>query len=311
MRTIILEGPDGAGKSTLAAKLRQLGYAVVPFGVPPAAAQRHEESIFRFFFDPLYRRVQAGGRTVFDRLHLSDAIYGPLMRGGTLMTPRAEALIERYVEAADGQVVICLPPRWVAFANWLRRKGTEYVKEAKIFNQVYDGYVQLLFNHRRNRSFLWYDYTRRTASSFARALAVCEGQPTRGTVGSQQPRFLFVGERPGRSSPCQADLAFMTTRGSSGWLFDAVRDAGFQEREVAFTNALGTTGAPKPLDVYWQQFPEPPVVIALGKVAVEACAARFVPVFEILDHPQHAKRFNAKHRDDYVRQLAEARRRAR
>src|SRR6267142_3838940 len=99
MNTIVLEGVDGSGKSTLAAALEKLGYKVVHFGVPPKSAQRSEEAIFNFFMKPLYNLTQAGKPVVLDRLHLSDRIYGPVMRGHSPLTLRAELLIERYLEA--------------------------------------------------------------------------------------------------------------------------------------------------------------------------------------------------------------------
>lgn len=225
---IILEGPDGAGKSTLAAEFQKLGHLIVPFGVPPVKAQENEESIFQFFFQPL---MKAPPGVIFDRLHLSDRIYAPLMRGHTPMTMRAEHLIERYIEARDGQIVICLPPRRIAFSNWLARKGKEYVKDAKIFHKVYDAYARLLFNQNRNRNFIWFDYTRHRGVGLAKALDKIYGQELpEGVVGSQRPRF-FIDAGP---------MDFETTKGRYGRMYNRLRLAGYKEDELTISNISST-----------------------------------------------------------------------
>jgi hypothetical protein len=316
VKTIILEGPDGAGKSTLAKAFADVGYHIVPFGVPPKAAQRSEESIFHFFFDRVYEWQTAHDHpVVFDRFHLSDRIYGPLMRGGTPMTPRAEALIERYLEAIDAQVILCLPPRRTAFANWRARPGQEYVKDFRIFEKVYDGYVNLLFDDIRNRNFLWYDFTRVRTGSFVNGVKDWHGWPLpAGVVGSQRPKFLFIGERPGPGEG--PDLPFVTPRNCSGWLFDAIREAGYEESEIAFANAASNTGTLWDLESIANDLRRRNcgelTIIALGKFAAErmlnSCACE--PACHQLPHPQYAKRFESKHRPSYVSTLRKIRREA-
>jgi len=302
VKTIILEGPDGAGKSTLARALKQLDYAVVPFGVPPVEAQASEETMFRFFFDDLYKWSIASEPVVFDRLHLSERIYAPWMREGTQMSERNELLIERYIEAIDGQIVICLPPYRTCFQNWIEKgkTGQEYVKESGTFQRIYEGYTELLFDTKRNQSLLWYDYTRRNAHSFALALKHIQGRALGpGMVGSQRPRFLFVGERA-NGLP---DLPFMTPNDSSGWLFDVLNDAGFKERDIAFINTFKADGTPW----YTPEFKQcnSSTVITLGKVAHEAWGE--LP-HEQLEHPQYMKRFKNGERYEYVKRLEQIRR---
>jgi hypothetical protein len=306
MKTIILEGPDGAGKSTLARAFKQLDYAVVPFGVPPLEFQKDEESIFRFFFNELYKQTTEGpDNVVFDRLHLSDRAYAFHMRDGTPMTERNELIIERYIEAIDGQIVICLPPRRTCFQNWLAKGkvGDEYVKDANIWNYVYEHYSDLLFNIKRNQSFMWYDYTRRNAYSFALALKHAQGHPLGpGMVGSQRPRFLFVGERA-NGLP---DLPFMTPTNSSGWLFDVLDDAGFKEQDMAFINTFKTDGSSWYSHEFMEGFNfDNTTVITLGKIAHEAWGE--LP-HEQLEHPQYMKRFKNGERHEYVKRLEHIRR---
>jgi len=313
LKTIILEGPDGAGKTYLADILqKQHGYRFQHFGVPPKGVD-----IFDFFFKPLLHLTGNGewprskvAPVVIDRLHLSE-IYSPVMRGKkSPLTECMADIIERYVEAIDGQIVLCLPPRRVAFQNWLSRKGDEYVDKAEKFHKIYDGYVELLLQ--RNRNFVWYDYTRYSASSFAQSLVTVHGYPLPpGVLGSQRPRFLFVGERAS-SAP---DLPFATYKGSSGWLHDCLHDAGYEEADMAFVNAYGLDNSENDLPelvLHLRALPynlPPPTVIALGHAAAMRCQQLNFP-FESVPHPQHSKRFKSKERAQYVRRLAEIRRKS-
>ena len=312
MNTIVLDGPDGSGKTSLAQKLvNGHGYHKLHFGVPSAADLSSELSMFHFYFDALYKANRERDRVVADRSHLSEPIYGPVMRGGTKLTYRVEALVERYLEAIDAQVVICLPPYRISFNNWVRRKGEEYVKHVDDFKRIYAGYERLLFNRKRNRNFIWYDYTRHDAVGFVSALTSITGHPLPyGVVGSQRPRFLFVGERPGNSNDDTHNFAFLTPEGSSGWLFDRIQEAGYQEHEVAFTNAFFRDGGNVELTLLYDKLLLRGLqqVVALGKIADKALTAAQIPHVAV-EHPQFSKRFKSHNLNKYVYALEEIRRR--
>lgn len=303
MRLIILEGPDGAGKTTLARELEQLGYRYVHHGVPPAEAL--DGDLFRWFLKPLYAakvRADANQPTVFDRLHLSDRTYGPVMRGSATLTELQERLLERFLHARGGQVVLCLPPWRVVLNNWLKNQDNEYVDNPDKLFQVYKGYFNLTGQH---RGYLTYDYTREDATTFARVLQTMHPrelpEPIVGTPGA---RFLFVGEgvNPNLTS---VDLPFLDWTGSSGYLHAALDEAGYLEPELAFTNALAPDGTPNKLD-----HDQPWSVVALGNVAHAECVRQKVPTRALLAHPAHWKRFHAHERDKYVKSLADVRRAA-
>lgn len=228
MRVIILEGPDGSGKSTLACELQTRGYELLKFDVPPAEARVSEETIFHFFYDRLYSAAQRpGAKIVCDRFHISDAIYGRVMRGEWCMTPDVQTIIERYIEAIDGQVVMCIPPKRIALANWLSRQENEYIQDVRKFSSVYNFYVSRLFNLRLNRNYIWYDYTRWNMASVAKSLERIEGNPLpAGMVGSQRPRFIF--HVPG--------MDFTSVTGSYMKLTRKVYNAGYKEHEIAFSH---------------------------------------------------------------------------
>jgi len=298
MKIIILEGPDGAGKSTIAADLGALGYRVVHHACPPS--ERTESGVFRHWLHRVYAHRKR--KVVFDRLHLSDIIYGPMVRGSTPMTERGLDMLERYYEALDAQVVICLPPWRVALQNWLRSRDRQLVKHVADFNKVYRGYVDMLFRRRRN--YVRYDYTRHYHLSFAKALVELHGTSLPdGVVGSQHPRFLVIGER----SITRLNLPLLDTRGSSGWLYDAMHEAGYEEHEMTFVNALAPNKTPQLIERVWFHFNKTPTILALGAIAQRLCRDRCLPA-ESFEHPQFWKRFHVRQRKDYVRRLAQVRR---
>jgi thymidylate kinase len=76
--TLVLEGPDGVGKSTLARRLStRHGFQVIHSPRTPD----HLDLVNR------YREILAGtGRILFDRCFISELVYGPLHRGRSRIT---------------------------------------------------------------------------------------------------------------------------------------------------------------------------------------------------------------------------------
>ena len=173
LKIIVLEGPDGGGKSTLAKHLgNDYGYRVIPMGVPPLEAQKDHNKLFDFFDTPLAEAIGKKQNTVFDRLHLSERIYGPLIRNSTLFTEEEEFVIDYLIQRNWGQVVLCLPPYEHAFKAWSSRKESEYVKNALLFIEVYKKYEKLI-----GKKYMLYDYTRHHVATFAKALTILEPAP--------------------------------------------------------------------------------------------------------------------------------------
>lgn len=161
MNPIILEGPDGSGKSYLAHALL--------IGQDDAKIIHHAKpktkNVFTCYVADLYEHRRK--ITVYDRLHIGEPIYGQLVRHNAQFDMRGADAIESYITALGGQTVICLPPYRVCFKNWLDNKKNEYVENLQTFKRVYNAYSRLL---RSGRPYLWYDYTRHHVKGFAEAL---------------------------------------------------------------------------------------------------------------------------------------------
>ena len=69
---LVIEGPDGAGKTTLAQALCASGYAYRHEGPPPPTVPA-----LRYYAGILARLEQP---TLLDRFHLGELVYGPIVR---------------------------------------------------------------------------------------------------------------------------------------------------------------------------------------------------------------------------------------
>lgn len=287
---IILEGPDGAGKTTLARVLqdrfRTLKYHKE--GPPPAekSALHHYGEVF----------LNAPADTVFDRLALGELIYGPIWRGGDRLGGwEGYRLMERLFAAQGGVTVVCLP----SFSACLRAHANRGQAPPPNFERTYRRWSQLAGLLEESPRVFIYSWERGAAelSRLITWLRRPRRVLPRGYVGSPTAWLLLVGEQP--NGPL--DLPFFSVERSSHFLTTCLWEAGYDERELAFTNAFSPDGRVRPLTE--ARFP---LVAALGRKASEALRRQSIP-HEYLHHPQYWRRFQAGAREVYVQRLRDLR----
>jgi thymidylate kinase len=131
-----LEGADGSGKSTLANWLRDIhGYEIVKTG-PPAPTG----NLTVTYLDALHTAIRGPGRTVFDRCHLGEAVYGPILRGVDRIGIEGLAAIERVIAKHDVRLIICSPPWKTLVAGW--RSKDDLLKDEATLRTVYERYQE-------------------------------------------------------------------------------------------------------------------------------------------------------------------------
>jgi hypothetical protein len=290
---VILEGPDGGGKTTLARWLRdQRGYQIVKTNAPSP-----KENVFKSYTDSLLAAVESGQPTVLDRHYLGEGIYGPLLRGEDRLGRQGRDLLERLIAACGVRLVICSPP-WAELVKGWAGKDDLLKRQAQL-RQVRQAYL----SESRRLGLEVYDWTR-AADGPAPYLKATSSLPD-GVTGYHTADVLFIGERAGKKTVVW-DLPFHNVTGSAKYLWDTLQSIdGWEERRGAWTNAFDAEGKPRALWMIVNALPRVRRVITLGEVADCECVRQGVNNV-VVPHPQYWRRFHRNDMITYTKKLEDA-----
>lgn len=155
---IILEGPDGAGKTTLANQFKD--YKYVHHGL------YRDDNQFELIERYAQSIHKAEDNTIIDRCYLSELVYGRVKRGKSRLGDTGLLLLQALCKANDVREIICLPPKDVVMANWSEKKD-DYIKFLSEERAIWELYGSILDN---SREYIWYDYTKHTLPELMRKL---------------------------------------------------------------------------------------------------------------------------------------------
>lgn len=130
---IIIEGPDGAGKSYLAEQLAEaLNLQIVHFVAPTDDSSQFD--MYRDFLIDAHN-------TILDRAWYSDMVYGPIFRGKAEIRSNAMRELERGAE--DTIIIYCTGPK---HAMWLaaQERGETFVKNYAQYKEICRRYDEVM-----------------------------------------------------------------------------------------------------------------------------------------------------------------------
>lgn len=120
---LIVEGPDGVGKSTLVTAMSQrYGATVYHFGPPNAWMP-----VLPQLLGPVCSSWKQP--TIFDRFHFGTEAYGVEFRGAPDMSREEWYALEDVVSCRPGIVLLMMPPREFALANLERKAASMNLTE--------------------------------------------------------------------------------------------------------------------------------------------------------------------------------------
>lgn len=289
MRLTILEGPDGAGKTTLA-KETYKDHEYYHLGPPP----RGKDSAFWQCAELLRRLevdVSPDRKVVIDRFCYGELIYGPVLRGGTDLSWAHVRMLERVLLGLEASLVICLPPFKHVQENWQKNRDNELIQSVEDLWKVYNFYMTQLTHQVQLIPWGVWDYA---TQEYKFRPSMVNAFPNEGPgIGCFCPgNTLLVGDQVNARQGYEG-WPFVSATGSSIWLAQYLTDNHIPERSLYWINSW-TAG--EETDSRFVDKLQPNKIIALGGRAALWCK-RHQLACTMVAHPQYHKRFH--HHEPY------------
>lgn len=135
---IILEGPDGSGKTTLAQQIaRQTGYQIIHCSQP-----KNDEEKKRMMGEYL-QTIKEHKNAIFDRCWYSEMAYGPVMRDASVISYPEMYALERMLAKGGAMIIHCTGPE---AALWMRcqKRGEDYIASRDDFKAIHKNFEDIM-----------------------------------------------------------------------------------------------------------------------------------------------------------------------
>jgi len=271
---LILEGPDGAGKSTLAKSIGKTwhhGY--------------YEDA--KEMFCEVAKSILSECQ-VIDRCHYSEIVYSGIHRNEKQRLGSKVRMLDRLILSKKYIVVKCLPDYEICYKAWSSGRE-EMVKDEVKFKKIYQSYSNLEIN----TPHVVYDWTKDSIKTLEVKISNLNLYDNKGPgIGNFKPgNILLVGDKTNDKDFGGIDIPFVSWSGCSPWLSDQLDKSSISESELYFVNCITTSN--ELTSANFIDILKPRLVIALGEHAAKWCELNKVQ-HERISHPQYWKRFNSK-----------------
>ena len=153
---VVVEGPDGSGKTALIAVMRR--HCPSPIVVISRSKPFDSPDDILYFLTWVHIAKAMRGVIVMDRHPaISESLYGPIFRGNSLLSG---VHVHPYLRSVD-QFIYCRPPTERILANVQRTRHdqmTGVIEKSRELIRDYDDFFAVLHDERYPVS--WFDYTR-------------------------------------------------------------------------------------------------------------------------------------------------------
>lgn len=269
---IILEGPDGAGKTTLSEALRQHFQQdrmtqIVKHG--PFKGLVAEE-LCKTYFRAMSQALTYNDHVIMDRCWLSEPIYGTVYRKGAnrVDIPR-KRMLERVALSRGGVVVHCQPDFTLCVNTFVDRQDHEYLDTVTQLSAVYNEYETL--KYQTSLPVVHYDYQYDEVDDLIEKIKAASIQnEAEGGGCFKEGNYLMLCDKGPRAN-IKAGAAivpfinFLDNDGPSRMLADTLEREGITEDQCYWINTQSYQGTPT--DVLFLRKLKPARVYALGNNA--------------------------------------------
>ena len=152
----IIEGPDGAGKTTLVEQIKKshMNAKVLHFGAPQTPEEA--DNYYKVYAEAISAK-RDDEVLIFDRSWYSDMVYGPVMRNRQEMTQEHADMLSAMVVACGGGIIIyCTAPIKVLWAR-CQRRGETYLQNQAQLQAIATGYSKVMAENVRFLPVVRYD----------------------------------------------------------------------------------------------------------------------------------------------------------
>jgi hypothetical protein len=300
---IILEGPDLAGKSTLAGLVtvqlasRYRGSRVELLHRSPPKQHPLDEYVTPLLgYDP-----RGDTHIVCDRWHIGESIYPIVKNRPSAMSPGVKTYVDKFLESRGAMVMVINPEREVLLKR-LSDRGDPLVTEVELI-QLND-----LFATVTERLERYVTFTPTVDTVLASAVGTAKRvtpTPWVTYVGPRVPSILLVGdERNCRGEDCEHDRPRHSPLGPAFMPYPATSGAFLMNAVKSVMNDFGVANACDVDDILgmWRELYQPRVV-ALGVKASEKLHDLGIP-HGTVPHPKFIRRFYHRKGMRYAAQIA-------